>query len=496
MPDTTKRGTVPQDRPLQWQDISQRSRVDLNAQVRDLGKAASGISEQRASLEAVRDRPSNKPKTRKKAEQRLSTLGAMEEAGVYRDRPITHAGAAEARVNLTLAGAKRTREEGTDPGHNWYFEHHNKLARIADATGHDKNRVIAASAVMSPQNNPEQELSAVTHLAMAHSNPSASITVGAAAARADPSLGDFVGRSMHPSEFSAEQLSALSSADPEIRGNVQTKGVNLAGIAAGGTKENISKAIDVLRGDVHPDEAINPQSSPKVWSYHNAIRNAVWGSPEQEEFTRRMRSTTNLIAPGAEGGQGSFDLFPELKGATHGILSPTATTAEDTWQQAVSSRQQLEAIEIPGRVGRAHVQSPAKFGVGEGGAASEKGLRAVEGLPNVKNAALMHAWQNQATVLAAGRLSKASGEIVPAVGVQAGGWTEGRRQAGKAMEENDKVKRVSSPQQFSMLTPSNKVSPKAKVGKGQERQSLRLSPEEHARDAAAVASLRARTGRR
>jgi hypothetical protein len=60
----------------------------------------------------------------------------------------------------------------------------------------------------------------------------------------------------------------------------------------------------------------------------------------------------------------------------------------------------------------------------------------------------MHAWQNEATQRAARTLSRRSGEIVPSIGVQAGGWTEARRQAGKAIEEQPKkqVKRKGAQQ--------------------------------------------------
>lgn len=445
MPDTTNRREV-----LQWQEVSGESRVGLNAQMRSLGGAASGVEQQRAKLEEVRERPGNSATTQLKAERRLSTLGSMSEAGVFKDRPITHSNAAAARVSLVHAGAERARTEGTDPGHQWYFQHHQKLSTVADATGVDKHRVIAASAVMSPQNNPEQELAAVSALSMAHSNPNASITVSKEAAQRDTSLRDFVGRETHPSAFSADQIASLSSVD--VRQHVETKGVDLNSVAKGGVKGNISKAVGVLRGDIPHEDAINPDTSPKVWSYHNNIAKSEWGTPEHEEFARRMRSAT-----GMDQGQGTFNLFPELNTSTKGPLDPTGHTAEDTWQQAISTGQQLASVEIPGRVGRAHKQSPAKFTVGEGGAANQKNLRAVPGLPGVGDSVLMHTWQNRATQLAAGRMSRASGEIVPAIGVQAGGWTEGRRQAGKAMEENDKVKRVVQGGQLDLLTKSNRA---------------------------------------
>jgi len=103
-------------------------------------------------------------------------------------------------------------------------------------------------------------------------------------------------------------------------------------------------------------------------------------------------------------------------------------------------------VDIPGRQGRAGLQSPAKFSVGEGGNANQKMLRTPEGMRNVGNSATMHAFQNKATQLAAGILSRESGEIIPAIGVQAGGWTEARRHAGKAIEEHKPLVQPSKPQ--------------------------------------------------
>jgi hypothetical protein len=65
---------------------------------------------------------------------------------------------------------------------------------------------------------------------------------------------------------------------------------------------------------------------------------------------------------------------------------------------------------------------------------------------NVENSATMHAFQNKATQMAAHIISKESGEIIPAIGVQAGGWTEARRHAGKAIEEHKPLVQPSKPQ--------------------------------------------------
>ena len=461
MPKRTERVRPPEERALQWQDMPSSAQQGLSQQMVGLGMSRSTVGQQREKLVRARDTLGNAPLTVTKSGQRLVSLAAL--APHFKDKPITHSGAASRRVGLVERGGQRTLREGTDPGHDWYFQHNRKLDLVAHTTGHSKAAVVAASAVMSPQNNPEQELTAVTALANAHANPQAHITVSEETARRDPSFADHVGRARHPSEFSAEQLASLSEVG--IRGTVQTSGVNLDAISKGGVKANVAKAVDVLRGNVAPHQAINPKSSPKVWSYHNNISKSEWGSPEHEEFVRRMRVATSTADIGELGGQQSFGpMYPDLRTATHGPLDPMGHTAEDTWQQAISTGQRLEKVEVPGRTGRARHQSPAKFAVGEGGSANQKGLsRRLPGMVGAGQSALMHAWQNRATQRAAAILSRRSGEIIPATGVQAGGWTEARRQAGKAIEEQSAVNHAPVHDQGEMFTSSMKVTSRARI---------------------------------
>jgi hypothetical protein len=458
MPRKTFRGVQqPSDRAMQWQDMPRESRGGLHSQMKGLGMAASTIPERRTKLEETRDRPGNLPRTSMKATQRLTSLSALESHLV--DKPITMRGASSRRETLVKGGGARTIAEGTDPGHDWYFQHNRKLGAVATSTGHSKESVIAASAVMSPQNNPEQELSAVHALAQAHSDPKASIHISEATVAQHPDLNDWTGRDVHPGQLHPDQLARLS--EPDTRKTVSTKGVDLGAIAKGGVKGNVTSAINVLRGNTAPEEAINPQTSPKVWSYHENIAKSVYGTPEHEEFTRRMRVATGTSDVGQVPGQQSMGpMFPELRGSTHGPLNPTGHTAEDTWQQAISTGQQLAKVDVPGRTGRAAHQSPAKFSVGEGGAANQAQMHAVPGMTNVNEAALMHSWQNRATQVAAASLSKSTGEIIPATGVQAGGWTEARRRAGKNVEEQQSSRRTPSEGvQQSMFTPSLKPRP-------------------------------------
>jgi hypothetical protein len=435
----TSRGPAapPSTKALQWQDMPAEARQNLSSQVRGLGMGASGVSTQMGRLQRSEANAGN-DRTRDKARQRQTSLAAL--APHLQDKPITHQGAANRRVNLTMQGAQRSRTEGTDSGQGWYFNHHKRLAEVASVSGIDKSRVIAASAVMSPQNNPEQELTAVRALATAHTDRYARVRVPSEMAE-HPVLGGLAGESIHPRHLSPEHIAALS--EPAVRAKVGTTRFDLGAVAKGGVKGNVMKAVDVLRGHTPVESAIDPRTSPKVWSYHAGIAMSEHGSPEHTEFMERMHVATGGELPG----QQRMDLMG-MRTATHGPLSPSAPTAEDTWQQAISTGQSLPAMAIPGRQGRAALQSPAKFSVGEGGSANQKYLRAVPGVKGAEPSALMHAWQNEATQRAARTLSRRSGEIVPSIGVQAGGWTEARRQAGKAIEEQPKkqVKRKGAQQ--------------------------------------------------
>jgi hypothetical protein len=193
-------------------------------------------------------------------------------------------------------------------------------------------------------------------------------------------------------------------------------------MAKGGVKGNVTKAIKVLRGDTPHEDAIDPHSSPKVWSYHQAIKNSEPGTPEHEEFMTRMDVATRRP------GQSRLDLFG-LAHSQEGILSSAHPTAEDTWMQAISSGQQLQTV-TTGLTGKAGQQSPAKFTVGEGGTALDKQLRSGTVVRGGSPSSVMHAWQSHATEMAARQLGERAGEHVPAVGVQAMAWTEARRQAG------------------------------------------------------------------
>jgi len=428
---------TPTSRAAQWGDIAPAGQANLSKQMRSLGNVKRAVPERRAALQAQASNPENNPRTRLKAQQRGRALEAI--APHFENKPITLEGAASHRIALARSGARRAMVEGESSGANWYYEHHQKLADVASSTGIDKSRVIAASASMSPQNNPTQEHAAVKALAEAHANPEARVRVTHAAVdaakAAEPEnaeeherMREYVGHDLHPRQLESGHLAALSN--PKVRGHVDTTGVDLGEVAKGGVKSQVTKAVDVLRGNIRPDRAISPVTSPKVWSYHQNIAAAVPGTAEQYEFLGRAHHATTQIP-----GQGRFDLHG-LQGSQQGLLTERGHTAEDSWMHAINTGQRLESVNVPGRTGRAGMQSPAKFAVGEGGGVNEKGInrtyerggRTRSILRGATSSGLEHAWSNQATNLAAQQMG------MPSTAVQAMSWTEGRRRAGKDPE--------------------------------------------------------------
>jgi hypothetical protein len=432
-------------RPLQFSDLSEQGQQIMSSQMAEVGLAKTGVPIARERIQGTIDRAQttiDDPKssadkvksasrTLKKAESSKQNLDAIQDT--LRDEEVTLDTAAQNRIDLTRGSAERAVREAPSglgggsrlraAGATWYFDHHQELKDHADRHGIETDRLITASSVMSPQNSPENEKAAASALAELHSsNP----TLGFSK-KAQKALG--VGGSVSYSDLTSQQAGKLGAV--ELRDHIEGVDVNvLERQAKGGAHKEVSKAIDVIRGNTSVDDAINPHSSPKVWSYNDSIAKAVPGNDAHQEYLSRADNTLFQIP-----GQQRLDLHG-LKDSKEGILSPTKSTAEDTWQGALSSRQQLEAVPVPGSV---HAVSPAKFVASDSSYTGRVGKTAeVDGknksaLPDAQigATALVHAWHNEATIRSAQQLSDSSGEIVPSVLPQATGWTEGRRVAKK-----------------------------------------------------------------
>lgn len=418
----------------------------MSEQMRQWGRARSGtpaaLERIDASIERAKGAIEDPATPQKKRESATRTLKKQEASKQVVsslsedliDADVTLDTAAQRRTDLTRDSARRAIREAPiglgggsrlrAAGAGWYFDHHADLDATAKQHGVDTSRLITASAVMSPQNSPDNEKAAASALAELHStNPVLSF-----GKKAQKHLGLSSG-SVKYSDLTSEQAGKLGAVD--IREDIEGVGADvLDRLAKGGAHNFVATAVDVIRGNIHPDEAIDPHSAPKVWSYRDSIAKSVPGTPEHSEYMSRADNALFQIP-----GQQRLDLFG-LKSSTEGILSPTKTTAEDTWQGAISSGQQLKSVPIEGSV---HPASPAKV------VASDKAFidqitktaqingKRVSALrdPAIGASALTHAWHNEATVRSAQQLSDDSGEIVPSVLPQEAGWTEARRVAGK-----------------------------------------------------------------
>lgn len=445
-----RQAVVPESAPVQHHHLDSAGKDVLNGLMGNWGRAATNAEGAREKGVAALDKATQRhetaatPKEKDVAKRSMRKHGAAINAldtvkPALKDRSVSLRSATKARTDLVRGSADRARVESQpdldgegEPirgsglgggsrlraaGVGWYYDHHSHLAGVSESTGVDKDRVITASAVMSPMNSPANELSAVGALAHLHTHdPELSLSP-----TARRSLG-VKSRSIRFSALSESQ--AASIGDPELRSHITGVDADVLGnVAKGGTRENVAKAIGVLRGSVAPEEAINPHSSAKVWGYRDSIQQAVPGTAEHEEYMTRA-NTALFEMPG----QQTMDLFG-LRGSREGMFDPKKNTAEDTWQNAISSGQQLEGI----NAGR-HDISPAKF-VGSDKAMTTMGktLEGVSAHPSgaIGAESLRHAWNNEATIRSARQLSRGTDVNVPNTVAQEVAWTEARRRAGK-----------------------------------------------------------------
>ena len=374
-----RRSDVPQDRALQYSDLDREGQGAARNIMRDQGAIKSRLGERKATAQAAADNPANNATTQHKSTILARKLG---EAETYaQDRPVTLPGATNRRVEHFQNGVRRAAAEGIDSGAGWYFEHHREIAASAAAHGETSARAITAATSMSPQNSPENERAAVNALmAQRAGNPH----------------------------------------DPKDLGRA-------------GTSTNMAKAVHHLDTGEDP---INPSSSPKVHSYREATLHARPGTPEHYEYLGRIDQATRVITGQHDPGQQRMDLHG-LAHSTEGILSPTRNTAEDTWMNAITYGQDLDTT-LPGT--RTNV---GKFLASDKGLALDVPKRDAAGTSvhpsgQVGSAAVLHAYNNEATVRAARRIGESTGvvdhrgrSVFPAVAVQEVAWTEARRRAGK-----------------------------------------------------------------
>lgn len=391
----------------QWTDITQSGRAKIDADIQAAGRNMPGRLGDR--LDRLNTKDSLGPK--EEVERKTLTKVVPE----VRSRNVTRTTAANRRVEAynraTDAGAAEGRS--VPDGAGWYFEHHRDIAASASKHGVDRDRAIVASAVMSPLNSPENEKAAVSALMEAHSNGKVDMQPHLAArlrAHGYTVESHHEGRQVAASELSSDTLAGLS--DTRVKDEAQPlTNMNLNDMARGGPKGNVVKANEVIRGNVHPDAAINPKSAPKIWSYAHNTREAVPDTAEHHEYMSRVAD----VAAGPA--QPSLDLWG-LRGSKKGLLGANSHTVEDTWMNSISHDQPNKTI--PGT--KTNVLKTA----GSHPAA------------NPGPTAAVHAFNNRATQQAANRLGRGAGHDfdLPPVSVQETAWTQVRREGGKDPQFN------------------------------------------------------------
>jgi hypothetical protein len=288
---------------------------------------------------------------------------------------------------------------------------------------------------------------------------------------------EWEGKDVRISRLHSSHIASIASSNVPLRKTQPVQSTaNFDALGALRRADEIKKGVEHLRGERSEEKTIDPHSSPKVWSYKESTKNSVPGSKTHLEYLARgmdyqakgpegvqaseatpagfreeapaerlarTRAHVEAGAAGEEGfgsarhalashratmatlGQGPPSLpdIRPMRRSQEGVLSHEAHTAEDTWQQAISTRQ------TPRSFGASSV---AKTVASTEGLASEKQMTktaksgaTVAPDPRIGGNALNHAINNYATRLAARHLH------LPATMVQETGWTEERIQADK-----------------------------------------------------------------
>ncbi|CAB4179301.1 hypothetical protein UFOVP1033_77 [uncultured Caudovirales phage] len=372
------------------------------------------------------------------------------------DKPSSLNQAASNRVAHITAGATNPslQKEGENlPGSGWYFQHNADVTKVAHEYGVHPDVAITASAVMSPQNSPSNEKEAVS--ALLHAHRSGTITIPhEVASQLNSSKGlqkaqiqvnpEHVGVPVHASQLHPAVLAALS--EKKVREQLPDHTVNLEGIAKGGSRENIAKAIDVIRGNTPESTAIDPHSSPKVYSYRDAIKHAVPGTPHHMEYMMRAADIGDKLRGDVGKGQGMLD-YHNLRGSNEGMLSSTRTTAEDTWMNSISHGQKNEIV--PGT--DTNIMKTAGSLLGYTGKKKHEGV-SVDSDTRIGTSAVQHAANNAATIKAGTKLQKnlKLDYSVPSTLVQESAWIPARRAGNKdkAFNKSQALEKTSRAKEF------------------------------------------------
>ena len=437
-----QRPTHPEGRALQYEDLDREGQRAARENWAELGNVKSRHAAAVTSAEASRDKPGAGAMYKTKQEHRLSSLAAVEPHLV--DKPITKEAAAGARVKRVMQGRERARAEGGLGESDWYFNHHQLIAQAGQQHGFSPHAAITATTGLSPLNDPATErpagAAAMKLVAEPHTvqiTPALHKKIKPVITRmkGPPLPKEQVGQEVKVEDLHHTHVAAIGAVNAQMRnaGKPVQSSAPEAFTSMGATRlsDEIGKSIGHLRGEIPEKDVISHTGAPKVHSYKEVTKMSVPNSPEHLEFATRMHHFIH-----GDPNQNVMDLTG-LRHSQKGPLSSEGPTAEDTWQQAISTRQ--TPLNVPGTTGRG--VSVSKM------AGSDKNLGAVDAIrktapsgatlppdPKISGQSAGHAMNNKATRMAANRIKIRMGDDtthMPATAVQAMGWTEERRQADK-----------------------------------------------------------------
>lgn len=432
-------------RALQWSDLKAPQRKIVSDNIREVGANLPDIARQSAeTLHRTHERTGNK-------QAKVKAESAEAVAEHLQSKPVSLQTAANSRQRLYNRGVEdRAAANPDDPhqviptGAGWYFEHHREIAATAEQHGFNRDRAIAASGVMSPQNSPENERAAVGAIMDAYANRKVHVdeNVHDHLAQQGIDVSDHLGKTVLLGDLPTGSVAHLSTSG--FRDTVQTD-ADLKNVARGGTKQNIIRAEKVLTGETHPDEAVDPHSAPKVWSYVHNTRQAVPDSPLHVEYMGRVHQDALVRRGHIDKEQQALDLYgfqaQEARGELphDSLLSSESHTVEDTWQNSATFDQPKTSYRTgpaskPASTFKAAGSLPETYPVrGVKTRTNEETGKRESAHPDARigNPALTHAFNNRATQKASEQLSRESGSTVPPVAVQEVGWVQMRKDAGK-----------------------------------------------------------------
>lgn len=347
--------------------ISRRSESARTQAEEDYGTGARKLPPQLhemspASQDAVRGGFTNSMSNWKSREQAMIDNGAKSALGQNTVDRLTDTTVDIPTASKNMAGAwDRMMDAPDKPDSAWYFGHNRRITEVANQHGMDPNKVISASAAMSPQNGPDNEFRAVSAMADAKAN-GRKVTAVNDVTDKDGGVVMKAGSSRKLSSMSPQDMQHVTGASNKKNIKV-AEGFDVAGYRSGGT--NRKEGVKTLND---PDyNAVDNMSTAKVKLYDQAIRESKPDTPLHAEYEARFgdQAAARGVRQGREADAAAGKTGPEtLRGVPdrvdmyglmgrgsdnnpsdpmhdHPILGSRGTAVPDTWVSGILSGQQM-----------------------------------------------------------------------------------------------------------------------------------------------------------